>query len=182
MNKKRIAILICVLLLICVCGLLIDISSGNGHRVCGFCGSRQEYAKVSYFVLGASWTAESHGHLKNSPFLVDFPDHLCEHSLSRFDLKTRGIWDSPLLHRPEDFFEPDMNASAIVRRYNEDEVFRRGIKQLLENGTLPRERLLELANFRCMDGGTCRMSKDDPGEAALLALIYDEEAERAEGE
>ena len=176
-TKKRIVILLCVVLLIGVSSLFVDVSSYTGERICGYCGSREEFSDVSYYVFGASWSKETTGALKPSRFLVDFSDHRCEHAWTQFSGKTIPIWDSPLLHHSEPL-ESFISRSAIVARYDEDVAFRSGVNQILADRTISQKRLLELARFNCLDGGTCQMHTDDPGDAALLALIETPQAEQ----
>ena len=171
-SKKRIIVLPSLALLLGVCGLFNDDSCYRGERVCGYCGSREKFCETSYFVLGSSWNRETSVALMPSRFLIDFPDHRCKHVWIRFEGQTKSIWDSPLVRRVgHSEMEISISHSAIVARYGDDESFRRGIVRILADGTLSRARLLELAAINCMDGGTCQMRTDDPGDAALLALI-----------
>lgn len=178
MTKNRTIIFPCFIILLGICGMFVNVSIWSGERICGYCGSREKLSEVSYFVLGAHWSRVTTGTLTPSLFLVDFPEHHCEHAWAQFDGKWKAIWDSPLLRRSEQRSGIDMNRSAIVQRYGEDVSFRENLKSILASGTLSRKRLLELATFRCMDGGTCHMNSDDPGDSALLDLIRNSQDER----
>lgn len=171
-TKKRAIVILfsLIIVLIAVCGVFIV--SYEGQRACSQCGTTEDYSETCFFVIGAEWESVKRGKQFLSPFLVDFPEHHCEHSWKRSALLERPIWGS-WIWRLDQHETTDTNGSAIVIRYSTDPSFRQGIQKILADGTLTKQHLLELAKLRCMDGGTCQMDRNNPGDAAVLNLIYE---------
>lgn len=172
---KQRDVLICVLLGLIVVCLFSELNRLNGKSECLLCESRRPYQGFEGYSLGYGWRSQKSGVIEENRFLLDFPEYDCDHEWIDWGCRRSVLWESPIVDAP--YYDGAgywRSRSAIVARYGSDEEFRTGVKRLLSKGILSQERLLELAGFHCMDGGTCQMSWDDEGERSLRKLIEKE--------
>ncbi len=178
-HKKRLMVILVILLLVAVLGIFTEVTRYRGHRICGYCGSTQVYETTSYYMLGREWENADEGLLTASRFLVDYPDHQCNHAWTHYSGESSHIWNSPLLVS----FTPDkvefyVSRSIVVEAYVASERFRVDVNQLVSEGKISRVRLMEIAGINCMDGGTCVLDREVDEDRWLLEVIDEYEAEQ----
>ncbi|MCU0781281.1 MAG: hypothetical protein MUF04_09305, partial [Akkermansiaceae bacterium] len=161
-TKQRVTILACGAALCVLAWFFVDVSVYEGERTCAYCETREEFREVSCFVFGASWQRTTLGSRTLGMFLIDFPEHHCDHLWARHHGKRKWLWQGTWVRRVSDPGDILTSRSAIVERYSEDPAFRRQLRQLLVDGVISEARLLELARANCMDGGTCKMRTGNP--------------------
>lgn len=177
MRKSRIVLFtVCGLVCVAILSIFVAASEWAGHRTCGYCELRQEYRERAFFVLGVSWRNQHVGTETISPFSSDFPEHQCDHQWVRHEGNRRNTWYSPWLVIPLGMPNYSSSRSEVIAKYNEDSVFRRDLRRLLDSGMLSRSRLLELANVNCGNVG-CGCCDGDAGDSALLNLVHPRDGE-----